>query len=229
MDIYRTFHGPFPGCASYEPLLAIYRTALPALPDTQELEDASVEKLQERDSKMFFSRTEIRKVLEENVVRDVLSCGCNRCNDRLERNISEYEVLVRYVFNRARILLAILIYLGHASWTNVFTNGGYGDENLDGLLSYIQNHSPAGLSPGFARTFQSALNLFRPPIFAMGTPRFNYDEHQRFPYINDELCGVGSSGTVRRFEIHDDYLDKSLIEVASKYTQSEGSSVSFLI
>ena len=226
MEIYRTIHGPFPDCASYGPLLAIYRTALPALPVTEELEDVSVDDLRERDSKMFFPRTLICNILEENVVQQVLDCTCLRCNNRREKNSSEFVILVRYVSNRARILLAILIYLGHASWISLFKNGGYGDDNLDGFLIYISNHPPPGLLPGFAKTFQSALDLFRPPIFTMGTPKFNYSEHQRFPYINDELCGVGSSGTVRRFEIHDDYLDESLRKVATKYTLSEKGSVS---
>ena len=228
MEIYRTFHGPFPGCASYEPLLAIYRTGLPALPVTGDLEDVSVYELRERDSKMFFPRTDIQKILDEDVVRNVLNCTCFRCKDRREKNSSEFDVLVRYVSNHARILLAILIYIGHSSWINVFKKGRYGDDNLDGFLFHVSNHAPLGLSPGFKGSFQAALDLFRPPIFTMGAPKFNYEQNQRFPYINDELCGEGTSGTVRRFEIHDDYLDKSLRKVASKYTLSENGLVSFL-
>ena len=226
MEIYRTIHGPFPGCASYQPLLAIYRTALPALPINGNLDEISVDVLRERDSKMFFPRSGIHEILQELVVRDVLDCTCNRCKDRREKNRSEFDVLVRYVFNRARVLLAMLMYLGHADWINVFKKAEFGDENLDGFLSYVSNHPPPGLSPGFIKSFESAFDLFRPPIFTMGTPKFSYEYHQRFPYINDEECGKGSSGTVRKFEIHDDYLDSSLRKVASKYTLSEKGSVS---
>ena len=169
---------------------------------------------------MFFPGGALKALLDESTIRDVLSCsgeGC--CGHAREKNLSNFEVLLTWVFNHARTLLAILIYLGHSTWINTFRERSIDDENLDRVITFINNQvqQPAGLSRGFAKSFEKTLDLFRPPVFVMGNPKFTYGDNQRFPYIDDQPCGKGSFGHVYKFVIHPDYLDKTLAKIAAKY------------
>lgn len=196
----------------------MYRIALPKLP-VDDIVDASLEHLTQRDSKMFFPRKAVEAILNMDTIREVLECNGESCCRRgRENNLADFEVLVPWVFNHAQTLLAVLIYLGHTAWINYFSKGHIGDDNLDRVITFIDETHPAGLSPGFVRSYQNTLDLFRPAIFVMGEPRFAYQDHQRFPYIKDEFFQKGSFGEVRRFEIHPDYLDSSLAKVAEKYS-----------
>ena len=222
MEIYRTLNGPFPGCPSHTVLQKIYQIALPKLRDgdgdVEDIAHASLKVLNERDPKMFFPEGAVKHILDEGTIWEVLDCKGDCCRHARENSLSDFPVLVTWVFNRARILLAVLIYLGHKTWINTFRERGIGDAHLDKVTNFITTERPLGLSPGFAKSYEKALDLFRPPTFVMGEPKFTYDDNQRFPYIEDEQCGEGSFGKVRRFEIHPDYLDESLAQIAAKYS-----------
>jgi hypothetical protein len=222
MEIYRTLNGPFPGCPSYTVLQKMYEIALPKLRDgdvdVDDIAHASLKVLNERDSKMFFPEGAVKHILDEGTIQEVLDCKGNCCRHARENSLSDFPVLVTWVFNRARILLAVLIYLGRKPWINTFRGRSIGDANLDRVISFINTERPPGLPPGFVKSYEEALDLFRPPTFVMGEPKFTYGDNQRFPYIEDEECGEGSFGKVRRFEIHPDYLDESLAQIAVKYS-----------
>jgi hypothetical protein len=216
MEVYRTIHGPFPGCPSHDVLQSMYRIALPKL-SADDITECSLEALKKRDSKMFFPKREIEAILGEKQIEMVLKCSCDRCVGGRENSIPDFQVLVKWVTKHARLLLAILIYLGHTRWIKEFTAKGIGDEDLHKVITFISSRRPVGLSPGFKKSYETTLDLFSPPVFVMGDPKFNYDDNQRFPYLNDTHHKEGSFGKVRRFEIHPDYLDPSLQSIALKY------------
>jgi hypothetical protein len=207
MEIYRTLNGPFPGCPSYGILQRMYEIALPELRNVDgvpvDIAHASLEALHERDSKMFFPQGALEDILDEDTIREVLNCdGKNCCGRAREKNLSNFKVLVTWVFRNARILLAVLIYLGRTSQINTFRERSIGDDEIHKGVSFISKQQPVGSSLAFANFYEKTLDLFKPPIFVMGNPTFAYDDNQRFPYIHDEECGKGSFGKVRRFEIH---------------------------
>jgi hypothetical protein len=217
MEIYRTIHGPFPGCPSHDVLQRMYRIALPTL-SADDIAECSLEALKKRDSKMFFPRRElIEDILSEEQIELVLKCDCVRCVDGRENSLPDFQALVKWVTKHARLLLAILIYLGHTRWIKEFQARSISDADLHKVITSISSRRPVGLSPGFKKSYETTLDLFSPPVFVMGDPKFNYDDNQRFPYLNDTHHKEGSFGKVRRFEIHPDYLDPSLQSIALKY------------
>ena len=166
---------------------------------------------------MFFPKGKIEEILNEEQIEMVLKCICDRCVDGRENSLPDFQVLVKWVTNHARLLLAVLIYLGHTRWIKEFTARGISDADLHKVITSISSRRPVGLSPGFKKSYETTLDLFSPPVFVMGDPKFNYDDNQRFPYLNDEHHKEGSFGKVRKFEIHPDYLDPSLQSIALKY------------
>ena len=182
-----------------------------------DITECSLEALKKRDSKMFFPRREIEAILSEEQIERVLKCNCARCVDGRENSLPDFQALVKWVTKHARLLLAVLIYLGHTRWIKEFTARGISDADLHKVITSISSRRPVGLSPGFKKSYETTLDLFSPPVFVMGDPKFNYDDNQRFPYLNDTHHKEGSFGKVRRFEIHPDYLDPSLQSIALKY------------
>jgi hypothetical protein len=212
MEIYRINEGPFPGCPSYDALRDIYRTAQPPLPAQSPLDV-----LKERDSKMFFPRAAIKRILDKHRISKILDCSCKRCEIGRESNLPKFDALVNWVSQHGRIVLAILIYLGQ-TWLIKYLGGKadrVSDDNLDAVLGIFANQQPPGLPKHFMQSYQSALYLFQPPRFMLDSPNLIYDKHQRFPYLNEEFVAQGSFGKVYKFEIHPDYLDQ---QMAKKYT-----------
>jgi hypothetical protein len=213
MELYRIDEGPFPGCPSYEALRDIYRTAQPPLPPQSPLDI-----LKERDSKMFFPRAAIKQILNKPRISKILECKCKRCEIGRESDLLQFDALVDWVSQRGRIVLAILIYLGQ-TWLIKYVGGKadrVSDDNLEAVLGIFANQQqPRGLPKHFIQSYQSALYLFQPPTFMLGSPKLIYDKHRRFPYLNEEFVAEGSFGKVYKFEIHPDYLDQ---QMATKYT-----------
>lgn len=220
MEVYRAFVGPFPGCSSYNALCDIYRTAQPPLPDDPA--QSSLDILLARDSKMFFPRSAIKKILDKPRIREILNCSCDRCKIGRESGKVRFDTLVEWVSNNGQIVLAVLIYLGHTWLIKSLGEKAdkISDDNLDAVFSIIANRQPAGLPKAFKESYQCALYLFQPPRFTLGSPTLVCDDRQRFPYLNEEFVARGSFAEVYKFEIHPDYLDKDL---TSKYTDRSAS------
>ena len=129
-------------------------------------------------------------------------------------NPSKFESLVDWVMEN-KILLAILIYLGH-TWL-VKSLKEKGDKithgNLDAVSNVISERQFVGLRQNFDKYYKSALYLFRPPKFATGKPTFSYDDRDRFPYLKNKLVGRGSMGKVFKVKIHPDYIDQKLVDI----------------
>jgi hypothetical protein len=223
MDIYRTRVGPFPGCPSYDALKLIYREAQPPLPSA--IENYDIDALEKRQSIMFFPRKAIKDILDEDRIKAILKCDCVICVKGREFSPPRFKDLVHWVENHGKVLLAILIYLGHTYLMK--TLGGETDrvsddrlEAVPGVLSSLSRR-PVGMSPNFHTSYKSALHLFQPRTFTMGSPSFRYGEKDRFPYLNEKSIDQGSFGEVFQFEIHPDYLDKSIDEKFKEWSPTK--------
>jgi hypothetical protein len=220
MDIYRTRVGPFPGCPSHEALKDIYDVAQPPLPS--DIDRCDIDVVEERQSSMFFPRKAIKDILDKPRIEIILKCNCESCTRGHESSPPKFETLVAWVVDHGRILLAILIYLGHTWLINSLgqRSDRISDENLEAVLNVISERRPVGLSPNFKRSYKSALRLFQPRKFTMGSPTFSYSHQDRFPYLNTKSIAKGSFGEVFSFEIHPDYIDDKVLE---KYSQPQWS------
>jgi hypothetical protein len=193
-------------------------------PLSADIERCDIDAMEERQSIMFFPRIAIKNILSKARIETILKCECDSCKQGRESSPPKFDMLVTWVMDHGKILLAILIYLGH-TWL-IKSLGGKADRisdgNLDAVLTVISERRPVGLSPNFKTSYRTALRLFQPRTFTMGSPTFSYTPQDRFPYLNTKPLSIanGSFGEVFSFEIHPDYIDKEVLE---KYTQSEWS------
>jgi hypothetical protein len=187
-----------------------------------DIERCDIDALEERQSIMFFPRTAIKDILSKARIEKILKCECASCEQGRESSPPKFDSLVTWVMDHGKILLAILIYMGHTWLMKSF--GGkvdrISDDNLDAVLTVISERRPVGLSPSFKKSYRAALRLFQPRTFTMGSPTFSYTPQDRFPYLHTKSIAKGSFGEVFSFEIHPDYIDKEVLE---KYTQSDWS------
>ena len=222
MDTYRVSHGPPPECIAHSFLPDILGLGQPST----DLKHPEVHKLQERDQVLFFPHKAIHELFrpkhDTNPVKKILECKCRRCRTgHGGRNLLERGPLVDRIVERPlTVLLAILIFIGHAHLIGHFaSHDRIYDSSLDSVTEYIRGEENPGkwqklLSlhgvDGFCKFYNSARNLFQPPMFSVGKPTAHFLPTQRMPFLDDQLHDRGSSGKVYKFNIHPDYLDDEI-------------------
>lgn len=79
----------------------------------------------------------------------------------------------------------------------------------------------------FCRIYDSAKDLFQPPTLFLGGPTRRYGLTSRMPFLKDLRHAEGSSGEVRKFSVHEDYLDQQIRDAEwYRLAKSEVSDVS---
>lgn len=220
MDLYRIKYGPPPECRCHNYLRLILEAGQPSI----EIESASVHQLQEREQHLFYPEDDVASIFkEQNDVEKILACRCSRCcNSRGMESFMEITKRAKHIMSSpSKLLLGILIYLGRGALIHELTlNDTTNDFNIESVPSRLKERA-SSLKASFPdeRTierfcvmFQSALYLFRLPTFRLDHPSFNYDKHKRFPFLGDQFHARGSFGEVRKFDIHEQYLDPAIRE-----------------
>ncbi len=221
MDTYRALHSPHRDCVSWEYLPRIQKVGQPAL----DIDRPLIHRLQELSSYLFFPESEIRDIFGTADVHKIIECSCGTCHEgKVTRNLAERRGLVDQLQERKlTILLAILVYIGHPylfSW--VALDSRVSDENLDAVTTFLRRDDNIKTSKAkimledvedFCRFYTSAVMLFQPPTIQMGGPTEPYGEWRRMPFLNDLPHDQGASGKVRKFDIHEDYLDPKIKEM----------------
>ena len=224
MDAYRAAHGPSLECKTWPMLCEILQAAQPPI----DLLKSSAHLLHEREPIKFFPQTAIKDILSRrdghNPVKEILRCRCETCAncakncERLPPN--ELKRVAKKIADSCKIILAILIYIGHghliryfgpkdriedSSLDSVTTVLGH-EENLDMLKNLLGSHD----TDAFCKLYDSARDIFDPPTFALGGPTTPYSRIYRMPFLQDEPHARGSSGKIHKFDIHEDYLDQKI-------------------
>ena len=220
MDSYRILQGPPQDCQSYPFLKSIMDLALPKI----DPELATLEDLQERDRVMFFPHKQIYALLNSDVdanpIRSILECKCKFCCEKHgTRNMTERVQHVHQIVEKPMIiLLAILIYIGHAPLIGHFaTYHRISDTSLDSVTDTVRSKEEIKkfrklLAPRsidmFCNLYNSAKNMFQPAEFRVNSPTMYYLNTHRMPFMDEIEHDRGSSGKVYKFNIHPDFLDE---------------------
>ena len=223
MDAYRAVYGPPAGCITWPYLREILQVAQPRI----NLEKASVDRLQEREQLLFFPQGAVREIFrsknEGEPVKEILGCRCDRCRRCKSPKNSELEEVASRILKESTILLAILIYVGHGYLIRQFgSNDRIKDASPDAVTTVLKARDniersqrilrvddEAGVET-FCQLYHSARNLFLPPTFCLGGPTTRLGDTYRMPFLEDLPHAHGQSGKVRKFNIHEDYLDQQI-------------------
>ena len=218
MDHYRALNGPDLACKTWHFLGQILQAGEPPIKP----ESYSVHQLQARDLILFFPESAIIRILKDgrNPVQTILSCTCRTCiTGQLPLSTELDHLAERILTKPCLILLAILIYIGHGHLIKLLAlEDRVSDQSLDTVTTYFRNEEnlearrllASGDVEAFCRIYDSAKDLFQPPKIVLGGPTIRYGSTFRMPFLKDQHHAQGSSGEVRRFNVHEDYLDRSI-------------------
>ena len=237
MDLYRIKYGPPPTCICHGYLRRILEAGQPSI----DIDCTTVQELQEREQRLFYPEEDITSIFEDqNEVKNILACRCSRCRDsRGAESVMEMPKRANWILTSpSKLLLGILIYLGRGALIHELArNDSTNDLDIGSVPSRLKERAsslkanfpdPNGerAVDQFCSMFQSALYLFKLPKFRLDHPSFSYDDHKRFPFLRDQFHARGSFGEVRKFDIHEQYLDRA-IKDAGWYKNCSGVSVLF--
>ena len=222
MDNYRVLHGLPRDCQSYPFLAKIIELALPKFDQARD----TLEDVQERDRIMFFPRSNIYALFtsgtDDSPVHMILKCKCHVCCEKHgTTNMAERQQHVHRIVDKPMIiLLAILIYMGHASLIGHFaTYHRISDTSLDSVTDTVRSKEETKKWQGllaphsieiFCTLYNSVKNMFQPAEFLANSPTLHFMNTHRMPFIDETEHDRGSSGKVYKFNIHPDFLDEEI-------------------
>lgn len=211
-------------CKTLHFLTRIQDVAQPPL----DVAKAPVHEMDKHETYKFFPHravTEIFKVKDGVIpVEQILRCPCSKCKnfDVLCKppKRTELKRVVENISSSQNLLLAILIYIGHGHLIRCFgSNDHPSDKSLDAVRSQLQREETRSnwerlLHPRsvdeFCQKYDSAKDLFQPPTFRIGGPTPAISNTCRMPFLDDLPHARGAFGEVRKFNIHEDYVDQTI-------------------
>lgn len=220
MDIHHLIRRPCPDCETLHFLDLIGGTALPPIG----LGRIDLHQIAKRESIKFFPQRAIREIFSlqdgKNPVEKILKCRCKTCSRVKAPSNAELKAIARKIMQEGITLLAIFIYIGHGYLIRYFGPiDRVSDNSLDSVTEHLRREENLEkcrklLEPmeidSFCAFYNSARDIFQPPKFEIGGPTQPFGDSYRMPFLDDEAHAKGGSGEVRKFNIHEDYLDEGI-------------------
>ena len=222
MELYRHIHG-LPGCKGLKYLRSILEAGQPPI----DVNEASIQQLQEREKIVFYA-ADARAALTPTAVQEILCCGCDRCKAVRNTTGTENKARVEAVFShQCTLLLAILIYLVRSDLIHVFVRQGVTDATIADVPNILEDKEAdfqklfdSQSVKSFCDKFTQARGLFQPVKFTLDELSYEYQRERRFPFLNDKFHAAGSFGEVWRFDIHPDFLSDGIKQ--AKWYRDQG-------
>ena len=197
-----------------------------------------LQEVHERLAVLFFPQKSISKLFTNvSQVQALLECDhCKKWRERTKAKPLEDKRLSEDIAKpenvNLHLILAILIYLGEAPLIRLL--GSSPNPSVSSVPDILRNEEymigkqyfeSEENTKIFCQNYDYAKPMFNVQKFRlMGTTR-KFPSLTRFPFLNDELHKRGGFGEIRKFNIHEDYLDDKLRMMISKYCKDESVSV----
>ncbi|MCJ1262496.1 hypothetical protein MMC22_002366 [Lobaria immixta] len=188
-----------------------------AVPDDQDIPN----------HKRFFPQTQLRRLLTETTIQDVLRCSCRSCKSRVEAaRESDLVESSRKILSCTILTFALLVHIKCPQFIFSFIHRDFHDGQLLDMLQYPSiAHIPATFWPIYhqrnpaesnklAKSFKSHRQRFAIPLMGDGLYTI-YDESTILPFVNEKPVGTknedgeivqeGACGRIFSFEIVKEY------------------------
>lgn len=200
--------------------------------------------------KRFFPQTQLRRLLTECIIQDVLRCSCSSCKSRAEAALeSDVVESSRKILSCTILTFALLVKIKCPQFIFSFIHRGFHDDQLLDMLQYPSiAHIPATFWPIYhrrypaesnklAKSFNSRRHRFAVPLMGDGLYTI-YNESTILPFVNEKPVGTknkdgeivqeGACGRIFSFEIVKEYQNIPVCIKLSKSRILSDTSISML-
>lgn len=217
-------------CESRKHIIPLLDCALPLLDEGSNTPFAEHET---RRDKMIFSRKRIQlHFAKPHVINELLDCRCHSCNQARERespsalDAEKRPGLIESSQN-GQILFALMVYLRKFHFVYAWFVSGYRENDLGHAISQLyQNGAFNFTNETEKRLFRGACDqaweMLNPVQLSVSVSEMpmKYADSQRFPFdAEDQILG-GSFGTLRKFEMVQEYCDPFIEALMREYDRS---------
>ncbi|KAJ4326752.1 hypothetical protein N0V84_002872 [Fusarium piperis] len=207
-------------CESRKHVRHLLECALPPLDENSNTPFADYEG---RRDKMFFSRKKIQAYFgNSTVINNLLGCRCHPCKQARERTSALDEEERPGIIESSqdgKILFALMIYLKKFHFVYAWFASSYRETDLSHAIFQLHRHGTFNSFMAsekerrlFKEACDQALEMLNPVqlSFSVSEAPREYADSQRFPFHAVDRISGGNFGTLKKFEIVEEYRDPSL-------------------